>query len=157
MRLRLLLLAAASLLLVGCDHATKHWARSALVRSDVEIVPGVVDLTYTENRDVAFSLLRSLPDASKAPFLLLFGVAGVIFLAALWWKRRHESVAEQTAYALLLAGALGNLLDRMFRGYVVDFIHVTHWPVFNVADALLVAGGILLFLRRPRPAARAPG
>jgi signal peptidase II len=96
--------------------------------------------------------LRSLPDATKAPFLLLFGVAGVIFLAAVWWRRRHESVAEQAAYALLLAGALGNLLDRMFRGYVVDFIHVTHWPVFNVADALLVAGGILLFLHRPRPA-----
>ena len=54
------------------------------------------------------------------------------------------------AYALLLAGALGNLSDRLFRGYVVDFIHLHHWPIFNVADICIVVGA-LLFALHARP------
>ena len=57
--------------------------------------------------------------------------------------------------ALVLAGALGNYADRLLRGYVVDFIHVTHWPVFNIADVLLTVGGALVLLQglRRQPAA----
>lgn len=153
MRLRVAVLVLTSLLLVGCDHATKQWARSALSGNELEIVPGVVDLTYTENRDVAFSLLRAIPDASKAPLLLLLGITAVGFLSVVWWRRRSAPWREQAAYAVLLAGAAGNLIDRLARGYVVDFIHVTHWPVFNLADALLVLGALLLLIRRPTPAA----
>lgn len=157
MRSRLLLLAAASLLLVGCDHASKHWAKVALTRGEIELLPGILQLTYTENRDMAFSLLRSIPDATKGPLLLLLGLTGITFLGALWWRRRQAPLGEQVAYALLLGGALGNVIDRLLRGYVVDFIHVTHWPVFNVADALLVAGGILFWICRPRLASTAAG
>ena len=61
-------------------------------------------------------------------------------------KRRQANRSERAAYALLLGGALGNMLDRLARGYVVDFIHLHHWPVFNVADVLIVIGAALLLL-----------
>jgi signal peptidase II len=78
------------------------------------------------------------------------GIGGVILA---WWRRRRASTVEQTAYALIVAGAFGNALDRAFRGYVVDFIEIRHWPVFNVADVAIVAGAVLLaitMLRRGR-------
>lgn len=63
------------------------------------------------------------------------------------------------ALAVILAGAVGNYADRVLRGYVVDFLHVTHWPVFNVADVYITVGFALLFLldRRARRLARPSG
>ena len=82
-------------------------------------------------------------------------VGGLTFLA-LCLRRRLPAMAR-LALLLLAGGAFGNGLDRLFRGYVVDFIHLTHWPVFNVADIYITAGGILLFLayRRARDGAPA--
>jgi signal peptidase II len=156
MRLKLALLIASLAVLVGCDHATKHWAHTALRRAPaIELVAGVVDLRYAANHDVAFSLLRKVPIEVKAPALLAFGTLAVFALSLHWYRRRHAAVAEQAAYVLCLGGALGNLLDRATRGFVVDFIHVHHWPVFNVADALLVAG-VGLWLLSQRRSERAP-
>jgi len=145
-RIKLLLLAALLVLLVSCDHGTKHWAEVSLKHSaKVELVSGVLDLRHTANRDTAFSLSRSvLPKPVKRPVLLVLGTIGIVAFASMWHRRRRARWSEQAAYVLLLAGAIGNVGDRVFRGYVVDFIHLHHWPVFNVADVLLVAGTILL-------------
>ena len=155
MRLRLALLICALGLLVGCDHATKHWAETSLRAAPrVEVLPGVLDLRYAANRDTAFSLSRRmLPATVKRPILIAVGCAGVAVLAVVWVRRRRAPWWEQTAYLLLLSGAAGNLGDRIVRGYVVDFIHLHHWPIFNVADALLVVGMVLLMLswRRSQP------
>jgi signal peptidase II len=154
MRLKLALLIASLVLLVGCDHATKLWAHTELRRAPaIELVEGVVDLRYTSNENIAFSMLRELPSSVKSPLLIGFGTIAVAALVSYWYRRRHAPVLEQAAYVLCLGGAVGNLLDRIVRGYVVDFIHVHHWPIFNVADALLVAGVILLFLSHRRAAA----
>lgn len=151
MRNQLLLLIVALFLLVGCDHGTKYWAHTSLKGApSVELVEGVVDLRYAENDDMAFSLLRSVPAEKKRPWFLVIGIVGIAALAVTWSARRGASVAEQSAYVLMLAGALGNVADRFFRGYVVDFIHVHRWPIFNVADALLVAGMLLYLLVRYR-------
>ena len=70
--------------------------------------------------------------------------------------RRSGTGVTRAAMLLVTAGALGNYLDRVVRGYVVDFVHLAHWPVFNVADAYVTAGGVLLlayaFQRRRAPA-----
>jgi signal peptidase II len=140
--------------LVGCDHATKIVAQSALERSGpLSIVPGLLDLRYAENHDTAFSLLRSLHFPGKAA--LLFALSALIlgFVLVTWWRRRRAPAAEQIGYALVVAGAVGNALDRALRGFVVDFIEIHRWPVFNVADIAIVAGVMLLaivHLRRPR-------
>lgn len=138
--------------LVGCDHATKWLAVSELrgqPSSARALIPGLLDLRYTENRDVGFSLLRSVPEGVRKPLIFTGVGAGLLVLGALWWQRRSARWPEHVAYSLLLAGGLGNLSDRLLRGYVVDFVYLHYWPVFNMADVFLVIGaGLLLLLSR---------
>jgi signal peptidase II len=135
--------------LVGCDHATKLAAEAALRnRGPLPIVPGAVDLTYTENRDLAFSALSQLSLHPPAWVLAASTVALTLLVVVAWARRRRASWPEHAGFALVCAGAIGNLVDRLARGYVVDFVHVRFWPVFNLADALVVAGIALLALAR---------
>lgn len=147
------LLMLFTLAMVGCDHATKAVAQAALPRRGaVPLVPGVLDLHYAENRDTAFSLTRLLHFPGKGTLLVALSLIGLGVVLVAWWRRRRASTAEQTAYALIVAGALGNAIDRAGRGYVIDFIEIHRWPIFNVADIAVAAGAILLFiitLRRP--------
>ncbi|MFO0614493.1 MAG: signal peptidase II [Polyangiaceae bacterium] len=151
----LLLLAAG---LAGCDHATKYVAQQELSASSKTIVPGVVELVYSENRDTAFSLFRSLGGHAPKALLVILPLVALVAVAVFAWKRRRAaSKLELTGYAVIFGGALGNVIDRVFRGYVIDFIHVRHWPVFNVADIAVGVGvGLLVLsgLLRPKtPAA----
>jgi signal peptidase II len=134
-------------LLVGCDHVSKHLARTNLADGSVIPVAGsALDLRYTENRDIAFNLLRWVPEAARTPFILATGGLSVVALGALLFASRAGGRAQVFALSLVLAGALGNLIDRAFHGYVVDFLHVPYWPVFNVADIYVTVGGLALLL-----------
>ena len=146
---RLSLLALVTLL-VGCDHGSKHAAQRSLARGALELVPGVLDLRLTENHDTAFSLLSRFGVHGASTPLLVLASLTVLGIAGYWYTRRNEASRwEQAGLAMVLAGGLGNLFDRVFRGYVVDFIHVHRWPVFNVADIAVVAGvGLLLLASR---------
>lgn len=159
------LLIAASLLLVGCDHLTKHAAKSAFADQPPHVLAArVLDLEYTENHDSGFGLLRWMSPSVRTPLLTTVQlVAGIAFLGLALGRRRPW--LGKVALLLVAAGALGNGLDRLMRGYVVDFIHLHHWPVFNVADIYITIGAVLMVLaaRRaatplgPSGAARAPG
>jgi signal peptidase II len=152
MRARPVLLLFALVLLVGglvgCDHATKRLATTELAgrRTAVTIIRGAVSLRYVENRDSAFGLLRRLQPTTRRPLLVTASVLATALIVAFWWQRRRDGWLTHLAFALVLAGGVGNLVDRAFRGYVVDFVHVEHWPVFNAADAYLVVGVGLLLL-----------
>lgn len=140
---RLAVLAALGLL-VGCDHVTKHAAKAQLEGSPPrELIHGILDLRYVENRDVAFSLLRFIPEQIRAPLLIVLGAIALAGLTA-FVVRKAVDPRVKVALLVVLAGALGNYLDRLVRGYVVDFVHLHHWPVFNVADVYVTAGGLLL-------------
>jgi signal peptidase II len=148
-RVTRLFLVLFTLFLVGCDHATKLAATELAPRGTLDVVPGVLDLHYTRNDDTAFSLLHRFgaPTASAAIFLTLVSLAVLSLVLVMWWRRRHDSTrALHIGFALVVAGAAGNVIDRILRGFVVDFIHVHLWPVFNVADVAIVAGTILLAL-----------
>jgi signal peptidase II len=138
------------LALVGCDHATKLAAKADLEGGPPrQVLRSVLDLQYVENRDTAFNLLRWLPEAVRKPALIAFGGVAIVFVvAALVVAMRRggwrATPSRGVALVLILSGAFGNYLDRVFRGYVVDFIHVPHWPVFNVADVFVTAGVALL-------------
>lgn len=140
--------------LVGCDHVTKQVAKADLQGQPPRAMIGsVLELRYVENTDVAFNLMRALPETTRAPLLLASGVGGCLtLLVLLAWRRRGRAI--QAALLLVTAGALGNTLDRIGRGYVVDFIHVPHWPVFNVADICVTAGAALLVWATMRPRLR---
>jgi len=135
--------------LVGCDHATKLAAATALrEHGPVVVVPGVVDLAYTENHDVAFDGLSRLSLHAPAAWLALFALLITVAVIVVWVRRRRSPWLVHAGFACIVAGALGNALDRATRGHVVDFIHVHFWPVFNVADILVVAGIAILALGR---------
>lgn len=149
-------LAALVVGLIGCDVGTKEAAtRSLRGRAPHGLVAGVLDLRYTENHDTAFNLNERLGLSPTAPVLALAALSMLGVALALWWHMRRRPLAEHVPLALVVAGAVGNLVDRVRLGYVVDFIHVRHWPVFNVADVAVVVGVALFLLQgmRRRPAA----
>lgn len=143
----LLLLAVG---LFGCDHATKAAAQSALAGGKtVSIVGDAVTLHYVPNDDVAFSAFHHAGLATQAtPTILAALAAGaMVLMLAAWWRSRKEGALVNAGFAAAFAGALGNIVDRIMHGYVVDFIHVKRWPVFNVADILVVLGIAVAFVR----------
>ena len=144
MRLRLLALILTVVPLVGCDHATKYWAETKLQgAAPIEILPNVLDLTYVRNFDVAFSLLRHVPDGWRFTLIVGLGLLAIALVSfVLLWRRLP--LLEASAYTLILSGAIGNVSDRILRGYVVDFVHLHYWPVFNAADVWVVLGVALL-------------
>ena len=136
---------------VAVDQVTKTWALRALDDGPIEVVWTLrLDLSF--NSGAAFGLGRGL-----AP---LFVAVGVVLVVVLLTAARSSgtTAAGTVALGLVLGGALGNLGDRLFRdhgGAVVDFIDLQWWPVFNVADAAITCGALLLVLgelRRPPPA-----
>jgi signal peptidase II len=143
-------LLAAALLLVGCDHVTKQVAKSELESGPPHtLAAGILELTYTENTDSGFGLLRWVSPPIRTPLLTAAQLVGGLVFLALCLRRRLSRPAR---FALLLfaGGALGNGLDRLAHGHVIDFIHLTHWPVFNVADVYITAGAILFLLASRR-------
>jgi len=141
--LRLSLLAAA-FLLVGCDHVTKRVAKTEIEGGPPHsLAAGILELGYTKNTDSGFNLLRWVSPWVRTPLLTAAQLVGGLAFLALCLRRR-SSLAARCALLLLAAGALGNGLDRLTHGHVVDFIYLSHWPVFNVADVYITAGAVLL-------------
>ena len=146
-----------TLTLFGCDHATKIAAKASLPAGGLSLVSGVLELRYTQNDDTAFSLLRTLGVARTPGVLLATSSIALLAILVTWFAARKRATRTQhVGFALVLAGALGNVVDRAVRGYVIDFIHLTRWPIFNVADIAVVAGMILLMLAALRTTPQAP-
>lgn len=140
------LLAAFGIYMV--DQSSKAWAVRALrFGEDKQIVRGFLDLIYTENPGIAFGQLQEGGAFGRWFFVVLAAAAALaVFYYFIRTPRNDDRVLG--ACSLLLAGILGNLTDRARLGYVVDFIVVHagnyHWPTFNVADASITLGALLL-------------
>jgi signal peptidase II len=125
--------------LLVLDRATKLWAMRELApRGTVPLVP-FFDLTYVENTGAAFGLGKG---ANGLFVLVSLGLTG----ALVWMMRKWpaDKAWLQWGGLLVVTGALGNLYDRVVYAYVVDFLHLHHWPVFNVADSCISVGACLL-------------
>ena len=125
-------------------------------RGQIELLP-IFNFTWTENRGISLGFAQAESDMQR--WLLVAGTAIIAFIVA-WWIRKEEKSGERMALALVLGGALGNIVDRVRLGYVVDFLdlHFGEWRpflVFNVADAAISIGVVILLLRAIfiRPAA----
>jgi signal peptidase II len=143
---RWLWLAAA---IVFVDQLTKFAIlRSFSFGERLAVVPGLFDLTLVYNRGAAFSFLAGASGWQRWFFTGL-GVAAAIFIV--WLLARHGTQRLFAfALALILGGAIGNVIDRLARGQVVDFLLVYwqrwHWPAFNVADSAITVGAVLLIV-----------
>jgi len=113
------------------------------------LIPGWLDCTYTLNPGAAFSLFATMPAAFREAFFIGLSVAAVIVMTVLI-ARRSTPASTACACALVLAGTIGNLIDRLGRGRVVDFIYFHHaafrYPVFNLADAAITTGVALILI-----------
>ncbi len=138
--------------IVALDYITKLIARSDLdYNRVVEIIPGYLRLSYVQNSGVAFGILDSLQSGWK-PYVLaamaVIAIAAIIFYSL---RTRPDRKLLQWALAVTMGGISGNFLDRIFRGYVIDFIefHIRerfYWPNFNIADSAITIGIALLLM-----------
>jgi signal peptidase II len=130
------------------DQSSKAWAvRTLRFGEEKQIIKGFLDLIYTENPGIAFGQLQEGGSFGRWFFVVLAVLAAVaVFYYFVRTPRNDDRVLG--ACSLLLAGIVGNLTDRARLGYVIDFIVVHagnyHWPTFNVADASITIGAILL-------------
>ena len=128
-------------LLIGIDQISKLWALSSLKEiSSVPIIKNVFHLTYVENRGAAFGILQN----NQSIFIIVALTASVFGLYYLHTKK--VSILGKTGIILIIAGAIGNLIDRVRLGFVVDYFDFRFiWEyVFNVADVFVVVGTIVL-------------
>ena len=134
---------AAAALLVGIDQWLKAWATANLLPvGSMPLIPGIIELRYSLNQGMAFSLLWG-----KQGFLIV--VTSLALLAVtvyLFWKR--PPLVERIAWTMVLGGGVGNLLDRVLSGQVVDYLNFqfVNFAIFNFADVCVTCGIALLFV-----------
>lgn len=142
----------------AADLVSKEWATKTLAGFDpvtggvkkLSVIAGLLEFQHAQNPGGAFSMLRSLPEIARRPFFLLVSTVASVFIASIYPRIDRRQWAMKIGLPLALGGALGNLVDRMRHGMVVDFIHAYwqrhNWPTFNVADIWIVAGVLLMAL-----------
>ena len=152
-RSRILLLGAIILGVVALDQLTKAWVVASLSDGPLEIIGDTVEFRLSRNTGGAFSLFQDF-----TPILAVLAVIVAVVLVRVLHRTRDPVIL--IALALILAGAIGNLIDRLVRspgflhGAVVDFVRVGSFPSFNVADSAITIGAVLLVVwgwRRPEP------
>lgn len=147
MKLKYLYLLVISLLVVGLDQATKLLVVKIIdLHELVPVLPGLFNLTYLHNKGAAFGILANSP--YRLPFFLLVTLIAVLVLLYALHRSRDDQRLAPFSLSLIFAGAVGNLIDRVRLGEVIDFLDFYwqehHWPAFNVADTAICIGVALL-------------
>jgi signal peptidase II len=142
---------AIALTIVVLDQVTKYLVRSQMALWDHrEIIPGFMNLVHVQNTGAAFGLLNNVDFAYKPVVMIAIALLALVAIAAYATQLGFHERAARFGLAFILGGAVGNLIDRAFVGYVVDFIDVywgtVHFWAFNVADAAITVGAILVIL-----------
>ncbi len=172
-----LFLGAVSILVLVSDLGSKWWAVKALEKDGFrlpakEIIKGRLAFVLARNPGGAWGMFHDQPEKVRKPFFVLVSVIAVVVIVGMYRKLDPKQLALKWGLPLVLGGALGNLVDRVRYGQVIDFIDVVywknklgierHWPTFNVADIAICIGVLLMavdFLfphKRPAAPARKP-
>ena len=136
----------AVLLMIAADQLVKYWAFTSLqAQHTIPLIENVFHLTYVENRGAAFSLFAQFD--SRWIFVALAVIITVAIFAVLR-KRYIQTALGRWSLVLVAAGALGNAIDRVIHGFVVEMFdfRLIHFPVFNVADIFICIGGVLFVI-----------
>lgn len=136
----------AALLMIALDQVVKYWAFTSLqAQHTIPLIENVFHLTYVENRGAAFSLFAQFD--SRWIFVTLACVITIVILVVLQ-KKLMQTALGRWSLVLVAAGALGNAIDRVVHGFVVDLFdfRLINFPVFNVADIFICVGGALFVI-----------
>lgn len=134
------------LVLVGLDQYTKYLVLHHLKNTEgINVVPGVFRLEYLENRGAAFGIFQG-----QQIFLLLITLIILALLGLFFYRipMQHKYIPMQLVLVLIASGAVGNMIDRICRKYVIDFLYfkLIDFPIFNVADCYVVIGAVLAII-----------
>ncbi len=138
-------------LVLSLDQISKFIiAKNLFLYQSIPIVKGFFHFTLIHNRGAAFGILKN-----QVYFFIIISIAAIILISSsLLNHQRHKKISCHTiSLGLILSGALGNLIDRVFFGYVIDFLDFRVWPVFNIADSAITVGAVLLawsILKKPK-------
>ncbi len=126
---------------VFADQLSKYVIQTSYILNEtVPFISGILDITYVHNYGAAFSILQN-----KQAFLIAFTAIAMLAITIYTLKQQKKLPrAEVVAFALIVAGGLGNLINRVMYGYVVDFLNIYILPVFNIADMSVCCGSALL-------------
>jgi signal peptidase II len=144
-----LIMVATGILVIILDQLVKHWITQNLKIGGppIPILGSILELMYVQNRGVAFSLLEG-----RESLYVLIAIAVAVIVWLYWRLRNSSSLLIKVIFGLIIGGAIGNLIDRLRLGYVVDFIHFQipsigfSFAVFNVADSSISVGVFLLIV-----------
>lgn len=147
MNLRYKILLAVSALVLVLDQLTKIYVdRTMELHSSITVIEGFFNITYLRNKGAAFGILAD--SAWRLPFFLLVSTIAVAVILVVIKRMRDDQVLNVASLSLIFSGALGNLIDRVRLGEVIDFLDVHwrghHWPAFNIADSAICVGVFLL-------------
>ncbi|MDO4549010.1 MAG: signal peptidase II [Clostridia bacterium] len=132
-----------SFILLLCDQATKYWAETRLIQGAIDIWPGVLRFRYARNTGAAFSMF-----SGGNAWLAIFTAAMTILVLILYFREKNLTPLSRGGLALVAFGGAANLIDRVTRGYVVDFIEpvFVRFAVFNIADCMVSIGAALVVI-----------
>ncbi|KAB0665430.1 signal peptidase II [Oryzomonas japonica] len=140
-----------SIAIVGLivDQITKQYIdRSMQMFQSIPVIDGLFNITYVRNKGAAFSFLSHA--SWRLPFFIAISAIAAVVIVIAFNRLRKDQLLAQVSLALIFSGAVGNLIDRVRLGEVIDFLDVYwkahHWPAFNVADSLICVGVALLAL-----------
>lgn len=138
-------------LILALDLSTKYLAQSFLKHVHfITIIPNFFHLTYVENRGAAFGLLAEMNPLYRTSFFVAVSAIAIILIILFYLKTEEGSNIFYLGLLLILGGAIGNLIDRLRLGLVIDFLdfhwYQYHWPAFNIADTAICLGVGLLII-----------
>lgn len=139
------------LVLLGLDQLTKYLIVLNLELYEVRpLIPGLFNLVHVTNKGAAFSMFASVDSPLRHYFFVAVNSAAFLGLTIAAWKMGAQHLLYRLSFAMIAAGAVGNLIDRLRFGAVIDFLDFYvgsfHWPAFNVADSAICVGVALLFV-----------
>jgi len=131
--------------IVICDQITKAIVdRTMSLYDSIQIIDGLFNLTYVRNTGAAFGIFAGSHEVFRRPFLIGVSIVAIGFILAMLRRLREDATGLAVALAFILGGAIGNLIDRIVYGEVIDFLDVYwstyHWPAFNIADSFITIG-----------------
>ena len=147
MTFRYRILLVVSVLVLVLDQFTKLYIdRSMALHSSIPVIENFFSITYLRNKGAAFGILAN--SAYRLPFFLMVSAVAVCVIIVVIKKLREDQRLAAASLSLIFSGALGNLIDRVRMGEVIDFLDAHwydhHWPAFNVADSAICVGVFLL-------------
>lgn len=153
MKKKYIILLSIFIFVVGLD----QWSKNLIVAhfqvgEAIDMIKGLFQLAYIQNTGAAFGILQQAPAYLREPFFMVVPILAFFIILFLFIRLKDNDYLQAVAYSMILSGAIGNLIDRIRFGWVVDFLYFHWqykywWPAFNVADTCIVTGVCLLFLQ----------